>query len=1126
MKLQQLLKKRILLLDGAMGTAIMEKKLDAKEYGANEGCNEYLNLSRPDIITEIHRAYLAAGADIIETNTFAASPITLAEYGLERETERINKAAVDAARAAIAEFQSEEQPRFLAGSMGPTNKSLSFDKDVSFEAMQQNYYRQASGLFDGVDLFLVETTFDTLNAKAALAALEQLFVEKKKRVPIILSVTMEENGRMLAGQNIEACYAAMTHHNLLAFGINCALGPRQMTETLRTLHTISEKPVLCYPNAGLPLEDSSFPLGAEAFAAEMKPFLEEGWLNLVGGCCGTTPKHIAALSRVVDTGKRRMIPTRKRSVISGKDALEFEEENRPIIIGERTNVIGSRKFKKLISEEAYEQGADLGVAQVKKGAQIIDICLANPERNEKEDTKRFYPVINAKIRIPIMVDSTDARVIEAALKRTQGKSIINSLNFEDGTQRCEEVLPLIKKYGGSLVFGTIDEDKEEAMAIDVSRKLAIAERAYHYLTAEWGLEAEDIIFDPLVFPLGTGEEKYKKSAIETFTAIRSIKEKLPGVKTILGISNVSFGLPPAGRAALNAAYLYHATRAGLDLAIINAEKLRRYPSLPEEERRLAEDLLFARGDEALDRFVAFYREKKVSNETRTDLPLNEQLTHYIIEGRKEGLIEYLDLALRTTPALDIINGPLMQGMKQVGTLFKENQLIVSEVLQSAESMKAAVQHLEQHLEQGETIKREKILLATVKGDVHDIGKNLLAIILKNNGYDIIDLGIKVAPTTIIEAVKKEKPQIIGLSGLLVKSTNMMVETAKELRMADIDTPLIVGGAALTEKFTATKIAPAYDGIVAYAHDAMSGLQLANQIARDEATIKNGQNKKWKNKEGANEKPKSGAAPTGSSVAEAPILTPSDYDRHVLEGDLDEIFSYLNETMLYVKHLGLKGSYERLMKERDEKAMKLTEQVETLKKEAKEQKLIRPRAVYQFFHCTREGERLIVIRDGKRAEEFSFKRQATGERLCITDFVAERGRGLDSFGAFFVTCGGRMREEAKNLREKGEYLKSHLLQVLALESAEAFAELVHQKMRAAWGLKEQLSKQELFQKNYQGVRYSFGYPACPNLDDQQKLVRLLKPEEIGITLTDGMMMDPEASVSAIVFHHPAGRYFGV
>jgi 5-methyltetrahydrofolate--homocysteine methyltransferase len=1130
--LEQQLQRKILVIDGAMGTMIQSANLSTADFGgeAYEGCNEYLTLTAPPVIRRIHEAYLEAGADIIETNTFGATRIVLDEYNLGHLALELNIEAAKLAKQAAEAFSTPDWPRFVAGSMGPTTKTLSVTGGATFEELVAAYEEQARGLLlGGVDLLLLETCQDTLNVKAGFLGISKAFEAVGRRVPLMISGTIEPMGTTLAGQAIDAFFISVRHMKPIAVGLNCATGPEFMTDHLRTLASLADTAVSCYPNAGLPDEEGRYHETPEMLAEKIRRFAEKGWINIVGGCCGTTPDHIRAIAEAVRGIPPRAIPSSfDVHAVSGIEALIYEETMRPLFVGERTNVIGSRKFKRLIAEGKYEEAAEIARAQVKNGAHVIDICLADPDRDELHNMEQFVREVVKKVKVPLVIDSTDERVIERALTYSQGKAIINSINLEDGEERFAKVVPLLHKYGAAVVVGTIDE---QGMAVTAERKLEIALRSYDLLVNRYGVPARDIIFDPLVFPVGTGDEQYIGAANETIKGIRLIKEQLPKCLTMLGISNVSFGLPPAGREVLNSVFLYHCTQAGLDYAIINTEKLERFASIPEEEVRMAEALLFDTNDETLNAFIEFYRSKiTAAKPAQTNLSLEERLARYVIEGSKDGLIPDLEKALETySDPLSIINGPLMAGMDEVGRLFNNNQLIVAEVLQSAEVMKAAVAFLEPYMEKKEGSTKGKVILATVKGDVHDIGKNLVDIILSNNGYEVIDLGIKVAPQQLIEAVREHQPDIIGLSGLLVKSAQQMVVTAQDLRQAGISTPILVSGAALTRKFTENKIAPEYDGIVLYAKDAMDGLALANQIQQGEID--------YKKKETAESEPTRQTtvvtAVKSNVSTDVPVYIPADLERHVLRNvPLDHILPYVNWQMVLGHHLGLKGKVKRLLEEKDEKALALKAVIDELVHEAKERRWIQPAGVYRFFPAQSDGNRVYIYdpTDGKTVlEMFDFPRQPRAPHLCLADYLKSKESGeMDYVGLFAVTAGHGVRELAQQWKDEGEFLKSHAIQALALEIAEGFAERVHQIMRDRWGFPDDpdFTMEERFAAKYQGQRYSFGYPACPNLEDQEKLFRLLHPEDIGIRLTDGYMMEPEASVSAIVFAHPEARYFNV
>ncbi len=1120
---------RILVLDGAMGTMIQAANLEPDDFGGAryEGCNEHLNLTRPDVIRSIHAAYFEAGADLVSTNTFGCAPYVLAEYGLAERAYEITLAAGRLAREVAG-------ARFVVGAMGPSTRSISVTRNVTFDQVREAYGVQAAALIaGGVDALLLETAQDTLNVKAAALGVRAAMREAGVELPLMVSGTIEPMGTMLAGQGVEALSVALEHLDLFSIGLNCATGPEFMTDHLRSLAAMSTRFVSVYPNAGLPDERGQYAETPASLAFKMKRFVDEGWVNFVGGCCGTTPAHIRALKALVSGRPPRVPAVREPQAVSGIEVFYPADDNRPLFVGERTNVIGSRRFKELIVADQFEEAAEIGRAQVRNGAQILDVCLANPDRDEAGDTDRFMTQITRKVKVPLMIDSTDARVLEAALRHCQGKSIVNSINLEDGEERFEKVVPLLRTYGGAVVVGCIDEDKRQGMAVTRQRKLAIAERSYDLLTRKYGVPARDLIFDALVFPVGTGDANYIGSAVETIEGIRAIKQRFPECKTILGISNVSFGLPAAGREVLNSVFLYHCTKAGLDYAIVNTERLERYPSIPEAERRLAEDLIDWRGSDPVAAFAAYFRERKKAPPPATALSLDERLARYIVEGSRDGLIDDLNAKLREAAPLAIINGPLMRGMDEVGRLFNDNQLIVAEVLQSAEAMKAAVAHLEPFMEKAASATRGTIVLATVKGDVHDIGKNLVEIILSNNGYRVINLGIKVPPEELIAAYHTHKPDAFGLSGLLVKSAQQMVVTAQDLRVAAIDIPLFVGGAALTKKFAATRIAAEYGGLTLYAKDAMAGLDLANQlfsaptretlvarIRREQAAL---------------------AATTSATLERAPatpelapprrlervvVPAPPDLERHVLRDvPLIHLYPYLNLQMLYGKHLGIRGLVERLLEAGDPKVLEVHEIVEELKRDAVVRGLLHAHGAYRWYRARAAGDTVALFdASGREAATFEFPRQKDGERLCLADYV--RDDTDDYLALFAVTCGAGVRELASAWKDQGEYVRSHALQALAIECAEAFAEMLHSRLRTLWGFPDppELPISEKLKAHYQGIRVSFGYPACPNLADQATLFGLLEPETFGLSLTEGFMMDPEASVSALVFHHSAAKYF--
>ncbi len=1135
---------RILLLDGAMGTAIQAQELGPDDFGGPqlEGCNEHLVLTRPEVIRDIHRRYLEAGADIIETNTFGGTRIVLAEYGLQDRVREINRVGARIAREAAEDLSTTERVRFVAGSMGPGTKSISVTGGVTFGQVRAAYAEQTTGLVEGgVDLLYLETQQDTLNVKAALLGIDDAFAGMGCRVPVVVSVSIETMGTMLAGQSIEALYVSLAHRDLFAIGMNCATGPDFMTDHLRTLAGLSHFPISIFPNAGLPDEEGRYNESPLMLAAKVERFCAEGWVNIVGGCCGTTAEHIRLLADVVCRHAPRRAAVVPRSVVSGIDVVSIDEDTRPVIVGERANVLGSRKFKDLIAAGELDQAAEIGRAQVRKGAHVLDVCLQDPDRNEVADLTAFLELLVKKVKVPIMIDSTDAGVIAEALQRTQGKSLINSINLEDGEERFQRVVPLARQFGAALIVGCIDEDAQQAQAITRERKLAIAQRAFTLLTERYGVPAEDIVFDALVFPIGTGDRNYIGAGVETIEGLRLIKQALPRCRTILGVSNVSFGLPAAGREVLNSVFLYHCVQAGLDMAIVNAEKLERYPLIPDAERRLAEDLIWWRGDDPIAAFSAHFRERapKAAAALRQDLPLDERLARYVIEGSKDGLFPDLEQALRDRKPLDIVNGPLMAGMEEVGRLFAANEMIVAEVLQSAEAMKAAVAYLEPHMEKRESATKGTLLLATVKGDVHDIGKNLVDVILGNNGFRIINLGIKVPPQDLIQAYQRHRPDLIGLSGLLVKSAQMMVVTAQDLASAGVRCPILVGGAALSNRFTRLKIAPEYAGLVAYARDAMHGLDLANQIVdpAKRAALEETLAAESRALTAATPRADEAARGAATSIPRSAVSildtvpVPPDLKLHAVHDyDLDEVFRHVNPVMLYARHLGFKGKFHEALAAGDPRARALREQVAAVEAVMLSRPDISAEAVYRFFPAQSEGDQLLLYSgDGRRViGRFRFGRQTAAPHLCLADFVLPTSSGrLDYVCLFATTIAPGVRQLAERWKNDGEYLKSHILQALALEGAEAFAEILHKKIREMWGFADPAgtSVTDLFKARYRGIRVSFGYPACPRLEDQVQLFRLLDVEsQIGVHLTEGFMMEPEGSVSALVFHHPEARYF--
>ena len=1147
--LVEALDERVMELDGATGTALQAFDLQAADFGGaqHEGCNEVLCAVRPDVVRGVSERYLAAGCDIVETNSFGATPLVLAEYGLAERAFELNLLSAALAREACARFDEPGRLRFVCGSMGPTTRAISVTGGVTFDGLSATFRAQALGLMaGGADYLLLETCQDTRNIKAGLVGIEEAFGEARWRLPVAVSVTIEPTGTMLAGQDAEALAVELLHADLLYVGLNCATGPALMADHLRTLSALCRTRVACVPNAGLPDEDGRYCESPEMFREVFSRYLDAGWLNLVGGCCGSTDRHVEALAGLVAGRRPRAVAHHQRAWVSGIEAVELDPTNRPLLVGERTNVLGSRRFKEVVASGDFEGAAEIGRAQLKAGAQVLDVCLQDPDRDEMGDVEKLLEKLVRVVKAPLMIDTTDALVMARALTWCQGKSILNSINLEDGRERFEKVVALGRKFGAAYVVGLIDE---RGMAVTVERKLEVARRSYQILTEEMEVAPEDIWWDPLVFPCGTGDEAYLGSAAATIAGVTAVKAAFPLAKTILGVSNVSFGLPAAGREVLNSVFLYRATLAGLDAAIVNTERLARFAEIPEEERRLADSLIDlvpgdkAAGEAAVAAFTEYFRRQsgraaKPAASDRRNLPVAERLSRAIVEGSKVGLEADLAEVLadpRYPDPLAIINGPLMAGMSEVGRLFNDNKLIVAEVLQSAEVMKAAVSWLEPHMEHAdgsEAASRGKILLATVKGDVHDIGKNLVDIVLSNNGFTVVNLGIKVPSERLIQAVEEHRPDVIGLSGLLVKSAQQMVVTAGDLVAVGIDTPLLVGGAALTRRFTHRKIAAAYGGVCTYARDAMHGLKLVERLMDPSARPTLEQEIGALMEQDAVESGASAEVRAPESSAPRRSLVrrdlvpppPPDLERHAVTLELDPVWAEVNPQMLYGKHLGLRGVVKKLIDEGDEKYGKLAAVVEELKAQARAGAMT-ARAVWRFFPAEVEDARLTLRcpKSGMVAASWEFPRQDGPEGLSIPDFVLPG----DHVALFVTTAGHGVRQRVEAWKHEGEYLKSHAFAALALETAEGAAEWLHKKLRADWGFPDppESTAQDRLAARYRGKRYSFGYPACPDLAGQRALFAALSPEEIGVELTEGDMMDPEASVSALVFHHPDARYFG-
>ncbi len=1166
------LNQKVLVIDGAMGTALQSKNLSTQDFGGlnREGCHESLVLTRPDLIQTIHESYLSAGCDVVETNTFCATPLVLQEFGLAAQTVEINRRAAQIARAAAAQYTTPHHPRFVAGVLGPTTQTLSLTGGITFDTLQENYYTQAKGLLEGeVDYFLLETCQDTCAVKAGILAFERLFAEVGYRIPIAVSATIEPSGTLLAGQSIEALYASLAHLELLYLGLNCATGPEFMTESLRSLARISSFRIACVPNAGLPDENGRYLETPEIFANVLAQFIDHRWLNLVGGCCGTQPAHIRNLTFLAEQGKPRIPTDLKTSYLSGMDALEIKNVPPTILIDSRTHTLKNLRFKTLIEEEKFDEASDWAQSQAQSETSLLALCLTHPERDELQDMKKFLSVGMKKIRVPWLIESTQLPVIELVLTYCQGKSLIYSPRAHMSEDSLQSVTLLARKYGAALgVNAQEDEELGHGHKTPSFPKFGLFGFFFRKLTQEYGVLPKDIYWDLSTSPKGA------QAALEK---IRWIKDHFPQTHTFLRLSDISHGFPRAGQEVLERIFLNHCSEAGLDLVILDSRLFESPPLISAVEKEYAENLLLhkvVKGRDPVSEFISHFKKtKKSPQKNSSSLPLLERLPRFVIEGSKAGLMDDLKEALKSLKPLEIINGPLMQGMDEVGRLFKKHQLIVAEVLQSSEVMKTAVNYLESFMDKTETATRGTILLATVQGDVHDIGKNLVEIILSNNGFKVVDLGLKVPPEQLIQAVREHRPDIVGLSGLLVKSAHQMVVTAEDFAKAGVTTPILVGGAALSSTFVDKQIAKAYStGTVAYAQDVMNGLELAKTMVDPQRFQKLkeelGSRRAQQNSGAAPPLPayssiETQRSPTITQLTECPI--PPDLERHVLRNTpIDQIWYFINPLMLYGRHLGIRGSTVRLLeqgafdevRQKDPKAFKIWQTVQEVKDDYRNTPILQPAGIYRYFRAQSEGNLLRIYSSDPFSGEsrqglsvsttsppteaplciFDFPRQRKKDGLCLTDYVRSRdfkdsssSSAIQDHLAFFVvTVGKGVRQLSENLKNQGNYLKSHIIQALALESAEAYAEMLHSQIRKGWGFPDSpdMTLLDRFQAKYRGKRYSFGYPACPRLDDQSFLWSLLRPEEIGIQLTDGFMMDPEASVSAIVFHHPMATYFSV
>ncbi|NOZ78025.1 MAG: dihydropteroate synthase [Acidobacteria bacterium] len=1097
-------------------------QLDVRDYGGERlaGCNEALVLNAPDAVLRLHRFYLEAGADIVETDTFGASPVVLAEYGLEDRAREINLRAAKLAREAADAFATSGRPRWVAGSMGPTTKSLTLIGGITFGALVAAYRIQAEGLAEGgADVLLIETSQDPLNLKAALIACR----DAAPGMPVAVSATIEPGGTTLGGQTIEAVAVMVEPWRPLWIGINCSTGPGPMREHVRALAAMSPAFLSVVPNAGMPDESGRYTETPEHMAAILDSFAAQGWINILGGCCGTTDAHIRALRAVADSHAPRRPADYEPSWAAGGIAVPLRQERPPTLVGERTNALGSRRFRELLDAGRFAEAASVGRQQARRGAHLLDLCVADPSSDETARMTALVRAVRRAVRIPLMIDTTDPEVFKAALELAPGRPVLNSVNLEDGGQRLERIAALARRFGCALVAGCIDEDPDDGMARTAERKLDVARRLVDVLEAH-GLRRAEILVDPLVFPAATGDPKFAGSAAETVEGIRRIKAAIPGVLTLAGISNVSFGLPAAARKVVNAVFLHRCVEAGLDAAIVNTQALVRIATLDPDDVRLVEAILFEGDRAAIDALVERFRGVRERRAGELEqLPPAERLTRMVIEGEQTGLEATVAALLETMEPLEIINGPLMAGMDEVGRLFGDGQLIVAEVLVSAEVMQAAVDLIRPHLRGEDSADRGSILLATVRGDVHDIGKNLVSMIFSTNGWRVVDLGVQVPSERLIEAWRAERTDIIGLSGLLVRSAHQMVATAKDLAAGGVDVPVLVGGAALNPRFVREKIAPAHAAPVRYAKDALEGLRLANAIASGQE-VPGDEAPRHATASVRPERGRSAPVRTVEPLPPEALPSPPDLARHVLPGiALDEVLPYLNVQMLLGKHLGLGGPVRRLLARGDLKATELAARVDALTDEALAHGWLAPAGVFRFLRAWSEGEDAVLADAG--GNELERLRFPATPRRSAAAWIHPDPDAHDTIALMVVTAGPASRVAAEALKNEGRLLDSFALQALALETAEATAEWLHRRIRALWGFPDppRLSIANILKARYRGIRLSPGYPALPDLEMQRPIFRLLRPSEIGIELTEGLMMNPEASVSAVVLHHPEARY---
>ncbi|MCH7858791.1 MAG: methionine synthase [Candidatus Marinimicrobia bacterium] len=1132
----QLLAQRVVIFDGAMGTNLQERDLSLDDFWGQEGCNEILVRSRPDVVRELHASFLEVGVDVLETNTFGASAVVLAEYDLDAEDYALNKEAAALAKSVAADYTTPAHPRFVAGSIGPGTKLPSLGH-ISFKDLHAVYRRQVSGLIDGgADLLIIETCQDLLQTKATLIAIFDEFKAKGVRLPVIVQVTMENTGAMLLGSDMLTAIITLSPFPLDVLGLNCATGPKAMGAHVRTLSSSWKRPISVIPNAGLPQNIDGqmvYDLTPNELAHDLHHFVTDLGVNIVGGCCGTTPEHLKAVVDMIGGLTAQPRTTEREAAASSLYGVAaYDVDPKPLMIGERTNANGSKIFKKYLLAGDMDGMLSVAKAQVQEQAHILDVCTAYVGRDEVQDLGRYAFRLNTDCTVPLMLDSTEAPAIEAALQNIAGKCIINSINLEDGEGKARTVLALCRRYGAAVVALTIDED---GMAKTAESKLAVAQRLYRLAVDEFDLPPEDIFFDALTFTLGSGEEEFRRAAIETMDAIRHIKAKFPLVHTVLGLSNISFGLKPLIRHRINSVFLHHAIEAGLDAAILHAGKIMPLYKIPDEERHMLEDLIFDRrkpGYDPLTAILEFYEDvkaEKTDASALAELPVEERLERRIIDGNRVGLEADLELALKTHPALEIVNTILLNGMKTVGELFGAGEMQLPFVLQSAETMKASVSFLEPHMEKSDNAGKGKLIIATVKGDVHDIGKNLVDIILTNNGFQVVNLGIKQPVDAIIASYEREHADAIGMSGLLVKSTIVMKENLEVLTERGLSPPVLLGGAALTRRYVEQDLQNIYPhGRVYYAKDAFEGLGIMNRIVSGQAPVAS---VKVPRKSTAVKRPSISRRRKKIEPVEPP--TPPFWGSRVVTGiPLTAMIPFINRVALFRGQWGVKKKgrlderYDRMVQDTLEPTL------EKLVRRAQQEQLVQPEVVYGYFACNSQGDDLQVYahpEDETPLLTMHFPRQAEENGRNIADFFWPVGSGKrDVLAVHLVTVGAKASVEAQRLFDADQYTEYLYFHGFAVETAEAIAEYWHKEIRRELGIDGDDGPDipSLFRQKYRGSRYSFGYPACPSLEDQAHIFTLLQPERIGVSLTEEWQLVPEQSTSAIIVHHPAAKYFSV